>query len=102
MNLLGIYGALGCNPHYLEQVKDDPGGHAAAWVDDSGASLFKNGEHVVSIQNERLTRIKYDGQFPDASIKYCLQVGELEEEQVDKLCVAIPSSFHFYDAYYNK
>jgi carbamoyltransferase len=102
MNILGIYGALGWNPHDLEQVKDDPGGHAAAWVHDSGASLFKNGEHVVSIQNERLTRIKYDGQFPDASIKYCLQVGELEEEQVDKLCVAIPSSFHFYDAYYNK
>ncbi len=74
MNVLGIYGAIGWDSH------NDNG-----WVHDSGATLFVDGKHVCSIQEERLTGYKYDGNFPENSIKYCL--GDLSEEDIDMVVV---------------
>ena len=46
-------------------------------VHDSGCTLFLDGKHIVSISEERLSRIKYDGSFPHKSIDYCLSVGNM-------------------------
>jgi len=78
MNILGIYGALGWDTH-----------NDTNWTHDSGATLFINGKHICSIQEERLTKFKYDGNYPENSIKYCLSVGNLTNEDVD--LIIIPS-----------
>ncbi len=74
MNVIGIYGAIGWESH------NDNG-----WVHDAGATLFVDGKHSCSIQEERLTGYKYDGDFPENSIKYVL--GDLTEEDIDVVVV---------------
>ena len=56
---------------------DDP------WVHDSGATLFINGKHICSISEERLTRVKREGNFPTNSINYCLSEGNISAEDVN-------------------
>ena len=65
MNIIGIQGALNHDVH------------------DSGCTLFVDGKHIVSISEERLSRIKYDGSFPYRSIDYCLSVGNIEKDDID-------------------
>ena len=65
MKILGLQGALDYDVH------------------DSGCTLFLDGKHIVSISEERLSRIKYDGYFPYRSIEYCLSVGNIEKDDID-------------------
>ena len=78
MNILGIYGALGWDTH-----------NDTNWTHDSGATLFIDGKHICSIQEERLTKFKYDGNYPENSIKYCLSSGNITNEDID--LIIIPS-----------
>jgi len=91
MNILGIYGSFGWNP------KENP----EDWVHDAGATLFCNGNHIVSIHEERLTKIKYDGQFPENSINYCLNYANIFPEDIDVVCFPSSSSEKFYQYYEN-
>ena len=50
-------------------------------IHDAGATLFINGRHHRSISEERLSRIKYDGDFAERSIDYVLG-GISKEERV--------------------
>lgn len=84
MNILGIYGAF-----KWEANTSSDGCGEQTWVHDSGATLFTNGSHVVSISEERLTGIKHDGNFPEKSIEYCLSAAGLEPTDIDY--VYIPS-----------
>jgi carbamoyltransferase len=83
MNILGLYGALdwNANLNYDEITYD------FTWVHDSGVTLLVNGNHVCSISEERLTRIKYEGNFPSKSIDYCLSVGNIAAQDIDLICV---------------
>lgn len=84
MNILGIYGAFGWNS------RED-------WMHDSGATLFVNGNHVCSIAEERLSKIKYDGDYPHKSIKYCLSYGNLKSEDIDLIVIPSPGNITYYD-----
>jgi carbamoyltransferase len=55
---------------------------------DKGAAVVQNGEMVIAISQERLTRIKHDGAYtggkiPIESINYCLSELELSIKDVD-------------------
>ena len=63
MNIIGIHGIDGYDVH------------------DSGATLFVDGKHIRSICEERLSRRKYEGDFPFGSIDYCL--GDIKKEDID-------------------
>ena len=71
MNVIGLYGAIGWNvllsdnPKLLKQSEE-------SWTHGASITLIKDGEHCVSISEERLSQIKYDGNFPRKSIEYCL------------------------------
>jgi carbamoyltransferase len=83
MNILGLYGALDWNANrdYDEITYD------LTWVHDAGATLLINGNHICSISEERLTRIKYEGNFPSKSIDYCLSVSNISAQDIDLICV---------------
>ena len=68
------------NPKLLQQS-------AELWSHGSSVTLFSNGNHVASISEERLTRIKYDGNFPRKSIEYCLSTGNLSKEDILNLSI---------------
>lgn len=82
MNILGIYGAF----EWESNKSYDTHGQTT-WVHDSGATLFINNKHICSISEERLTRIKTDGNFPIHSIDYCLKEGNISYEDIDKIYI---------------
>lgn len=84
MNILGLYGSFDWEANKSYDIHDQ-----ITWLHDSGATLFIKGEHICSISEERLTRIKNDGNFPTHSIDYCLKEGNLSYEDIDE--VYIPS-----------
>tara|TARA_B100001250_G_scaffold391067_1_gene391601 strand:- start:1060 stop:2661 length:1602 start_codon:yes stop_codon:yes gene_type:complete len=90
MNVIGLYGAIGWDSH-----SDD------GWVHDSGATLFVDGKHICSIQEERLTKYKYDGDFPENSIKYCLSAANLTEDDIDLAVVPLVGAQAFYEEFDN-
>lgn len=83
MNILGIYGAFDWD--YREK-----------WVHDSGATLICNGNHKFSISEERLTKQKYEGQFPFKSIEYCLDSANISAKDIDLIVYPSPGIIDFY------
>src|SRR3954466_2463342 len=55
----------------------------SAFYHDSAAALVVDGQLVAAAQEERFTRKKHDAAFPDHSIAYCLQRGDVGWEGVD-------------------
>ena len=101
MNVIGLYGAIGWNvlisdnPKLREQMDD-------SWTHGASVSLFSDGNHVVSISEERLSGIKYDGNFPRKSVEYCLSAGNLSKEDIDVVIVPSMANQNFYKNYINK
>ena len=101
MNVIGLYGAIGWNvlisdnPKLREQMND-------SWTHGASVSLFSDGNHVVSISEERLSGIKYDGNFPRKSVEYCLSTGNLSKEDIDVVIVPSMANQNFYKNYINK
>lgn len=84
MNIIGIYGGFNWDANKSCDAYDE-----STWVHNSGATLFIDDTHICSILEERLSQIKYDGNFPINSIKYCLSVGNICERDID--IVVVPS-----------
>lgn len=68
---------------------------------DSSACLLVNGELIADVAEERFTRIKNDGSFPISAIKFCLQRGKLDSEEIDAIAVPAvgalsPTFFSFF------
>ena len=82
MIILGLYGAFDWEANKSFDEHND-----MTWVHDSGATLFMNGNHICSISEERLTRIKNDGNFPKNSIDYCLKEGNITYEDVEHIYI---------------
>lgn len=82
MNILGIYGSF-----EWEANKSYDTHNEMTWVHDSGATLFIKGNHICSISEERLTRIKNDGNFPTHSIDYCLTEGNITYEDINEIYI---------------
>lgn len=80
MKVIGVYGALDWDANDFNKPN--------TYIHDAGATLFVNGKHVRSINEERLTRIKDEGNYPRKSIEYVL--GEYAPEDIDIVCY-VPS-----------
>lgn len=83
MNILGLYGAFGWDS------RQD-------WVHDAGVTLFVDGNHVCSIAEERLSKIKYDGDYPQKSVEYCLSAANLTKEDIDLIVIPSMGNMTFY------
>jgi len=55
----------------------------SAFYHDSAATLIQNGEIIAAAQEERFSRKKHDEKFPKNAIKYVLQEGNVDLNQVD-------------------
>ncbi len=52
---------------------------------DSAASLIKDGEILVAVQEERFTRKKHDSSFPLNAIRYCLNSQNINFNHLDSI-----------------
>lgn len=82
MIILGIYGAFDWEANQSFDKNQN-----LTWVHDAGATLFIDNQHICSISQERLTRIKHDGNFPINSIDYCLKEGNISYEDVNQIYI---------------
>lgn len=62
---------------------------------DSGAALFKDGELIFAVNEERLSRIKMDDAFPHRSIEACLNNAGITEAQIDVVSYAWHDHFPY-------
>jgi predicted NodU family carbamoyl transferase len=60
-------------------------GHSAA------ACVTVDGKIVANVMEERFTRIKNDGSFPEKAIKYCLEEAGISSTELD--VITLPNVF---------
>ena len=87
MIILGLHSAIGWNGNHADDMSR---------VHDSGATLFVDGKHIRSIDESRLTRNKQEGNYPELSIRYCLE--DLTPEDVDIVAYS-PTAVHLCNTY---
>jgi carbamoyltransferase len=54
---------------------------------DSSAALVIDGKVVSAVEEERFSRIKHDGAFPNQSINYCLENSQLSLSDIDAVAL---------------
>ena len=55
---------------------------------NTSASLIKNNKVVAAVEEERLSRVKRTRLFPTNAIKYCLDQGNIEFEELDSVAIS--------------
>src|SRR5262245_28926044 len=55
----------------------------SAFYHDSAAALVEDGHIVAAVQEERFTRKKHDAAFPVHAVRYCLDAGKVDLDQID-------------------
>ncbi|RYG51891.1 MAG: carbamoyltransferase [Chitinophagaceae bacterium] len=58
-----------------------------AYHADSSAAIFKDGEMIAAIEEERFTRIKHWAGFPVEAIKFCLHEAGININEVDYITI---------------
>ena len=53
---------------------------------DSSACLVRDGELLVAVAEERISRVKHDARFPHLAINACLEFAHLNADQIDEIC----------------
>jgi len=61
----------------------------SCYYHDSAAAILEDDKVIAAVEEERFSRIKFDDDFPNKSIEYCLEKSGISSNQLD--CVA------FYD-----
>ena len=55
----------------------------SAYFHDASAALFKNGQLIAAIEEEKLSRIKHDYSFPENAIDFCLKEANILSNELD-------------------
>lgn len=75
---------------------------------DSSASIIIDGKIVFAIEEERLSRKKHDGSFPQKSIQACLDYAQITIDKVDHICffwkpfISLRNVPNYFIQFYNK
>ena len=67
-----------------------------AYHGDSAACIFKDGELIAAIEEERIRRVKHWAGFPSESIKFCLSECGISIENVDHITISRDPSANVY------
>jgi len=67
-----------------------------AYHGDSSACIFKDGELIAAIEEERIRRIKHWAGFPSEAIKFCLNEAGIRIEDVDYITISRDPSANLY------
>ncbi len=67
-----------------------------AYHGDSSACIFKDGELIAAIEEERIRRIKHWAGFPSEAIKFCLKESGISIKDVDYITISRDPSANLY------
>jgi carbamoyltransferase len=65
-----------------------------AYHGDASACIVRDGEVLVAIEEERLTRVKHTGGFPVQAIRACLALSGIHPEEIDHVVIPRKRSAH--------
>ena len=88
MNIIGLNGSIGWDGNIAMALPE----FGEMWVHGSGASLVMDGVLKNAINEERLSRIKYDGLYPHRAIQTILDYNNLTNGDIDVVCYVGNSS----------
>lgn len=57
----------------------------SAFYHDSSACLIEDGKIIAACQEERLTRLKHDSNFPSKSIQFCLEQARVSPAEINEI-----------------
>ena len=55
----------------------------SAYYHDSAATLIRDGEILVAVQEERFSRKKHDSRFPINALRYCLKSQSIDLSNIE-------------------
>ena len=55
----------------------------SAYFHDAAAAIFKDGKLIAAIEEEKLSRIKHDYNFPENAIQFCLNEAKIQSSELD-------------------
>ena len=55
----------------------------SAYFHDAAAAIFKDGKLIAAIEEEKLSRIKHDYNFPENAIQFCLNEANIQSSELD-------------------
>ena len=65
-----------------------------AYHGDAAAAIFRDGELVTAVEEERFTRVKHTAGFPCHAIRYCLEAAGVRPEDLDHVAIPRKRSAH--------
>ena len=75
------------------------------WACEKNTVVIVNNKIIAAVQEERFTRIKFDSSYPINSINYCLNVANINIEDVNEVVYFEKNHFKFdriLKTYFNK
>ena len=57
----------------------------SCYYHDSAAALLKDGHVIAAVEEERFSRKKFDDDFPENAIKWCLNEAKIKPSQIDSV-----------------
>jgi len=61
---------------------------------DASAALFRDGELVAAVEEERFNRFKHSGGFPSNAVRWCLYKGGIDPREIDYVAIPRKSNAH--------
>lgn len=61
---------------------------------DAAAAIFRDGELLAAVEEERFTRVKHNAGFPCHAIRYCLDAAGIRPEEIDHIAIPRRRSAH--------
>ncbi|MFQ5872662.1 MAG: carbamoyltransferase [Dehalococcoidia bacterium] len=67
-----------------------------AYHADASAAIFRDGQLLAAVEEERFTRVKHTAGFPARAIRYCLDVAGVRPEEIDHVAIPRKRSAHLF------
>ena len=65
-----------------------------AYHGDASAALFRDGQLLAAVEEERFTRVKHAAGFPSHAVRWCLESNGVDAAEVDHVAIARKRSAH--------
>ena len=59
-----------------------------AYHGDASAALFRDGQLLAAVEEERFTRVKHAAGFPSHAVRWCLESNGVDAAEIDHVAIA--------------
>ena len=61
---------------------------------DASAALFRDGELIAAVEEERFNRFKHSGGFPTNAVRWCVSKAKIDPREIDYVAIPRKSNAH--------